>query len=268
VAPAFTASADFAMDKPAGVPCSHLRADFRCGIHLGLREKGFAGCTVFDCFGAGQQVAQVTFHGTSWRAAPETAEQMFAVFTVLRQLHELLWYVEAALSYPAAASVHQRLRIVREETIAWTSSSAEALLALDVAAHRDKVNALLLKASDLVRAPVGRRARQLRGADLVGAKLAGADLRGANLRGALLVGAELAGADLRLADLIGADLRGADLCGADLTDGLFLTQSQLQSANGDSATRLSLGLVHPQHWPTSSVVSSSSPSVPAVEETR
>src|SRR5690606_37914114 len=61
VALPFAASADFAVDKAAGTPCGHLQPDFRCGIHDGLREAGYPGCTVFDCFGAGQRVVQVTF---------------------------------------------------------------------------------------------------------------------------------------------------------------------------------------------------------------
>ena len=34
---------------------------------------------MFDCFGAGQQVVQVTFGGADWRTAPELAGVMFAV---------------------------------------------------------------------------------------------------------------------------------------------------------------------------------------------
>ena len=94
----------------------------------------------------------------------------------------------------------------------------------------------------------GARKKDRRGADLIGAKLKGADLRGANLRGAYLIGADLRGADLRLADLIGADLRDADLAGADLTDAIFLTQSQLDAARGDAATRLPPSLTRPAHW--------------------
>jgi hypothetical protein len=52
VALPFARSADFAADKPAGRPCANLREDFRCGIHGRLRDKGYQGCTVFDCFGA------------------------------------------------------------------------------------------------------------------------------------------------------------------------------------------------------------------------
>jgi len=61
--PAFSASADFAIDKDAGQPCPNLRPDFRCSIHDRLRQQGLPGCAVYDCFGAGQQVAQVTFGG-------------------------------------------------------------------------------------------------------------------------------------------------------------------------------------------------------------
>lgn len=103
VALPFAKSTDFAVDKAAGTPCKNLRQDFRCGIHTGLRDKGFQGCTVFDCFGAGQQVSQVTFGGRDWRTDPGTARQMFEVFPVMRQLHELLYYLTEALALPAAA---------------------------------------------------------------------------------------------------------------------------------------------------------------------
>src|SRR5713226_2404417 len=75
VAPAFSASADFAIDKDAGEPCPNLTTDFRCSIHSRLRNKGFPGCAVYDCFGAGQKVSQVTYEGKDWRHAPRTAKQ-------------------------------------------------------------------------------------------------------------------------------------------------------------------------------------------------
>lgn len=244
----FTKSADFALDKPAGRPCVNLRADDRCGIHAHLRERGFSGCTVFDCFGAGQKVSQVTFRGTSWRQDPDTARQVVAVFPVMRQLHELLWYLTDALALPAAKSVHAQLRRALEETDQLTRGDAQAIASLDVAALRERINVLLTRASELARAEVRGRKRNHRGADLIGARLGGADLRGANLRGALLVAADLSGADLRLADVIGADLRDADLRGADLGGCLFLTQAQLDSAKGDAATTLGPGFARPTHW--------------------
>jgi uncharacterized protein YjbI with pentapeptide repeats len=248
VAPAFSASADFAIDKRAGQACPNLRPDFRCAIHDDLGQRGFPGCTVYDCFGAGQKVAQVTFGGRDWRRAPETATRMFEVFAVMRQLHELLWYLTEALTLRPARELHGELGRVRTETERLTHDGADALLALDVAAHREVVNALLVRTSELVRTSKVRRSRNYRGADLVGADLRGADLRGANLRGANLVGADLRRADLSHADLTGADLRGADLGGADLTGTIFLTQSQLDAAKGDTATRLPASFKRPTRW--------------------
>ncbi|WP_338674411.1 pentapeptide repeat-containing protein [Streptomyces sp. SCSIO 30461] len=245
----FAASADFAVDKPAGKPCSHLGDDFRCGIHDRLRERGFPGCTVYDCFGAGQKVSQVTFGGVSWRRRPETAQRMFAVFPVQRQLHELLRHLAEALELPAARSLHAEIRRLRDDIDSLTRQEPAALLEADVAALRAQAGDQLLRASALARADAkpGRR-KNRRGADLFGARLAGADLRGADLRGACLIAADLSTVDLRLADLLGADLRDADLSGADLTGSIFVTQPQLQQAKGDATTRLPRGLSRPAHW--------------------
>lgn len=73
VALPFARSADFAIDKGAGEPCPNLESDFRCGIHTRLRRTGFTGCTVYDCFGAGQRVSQVTFGGVDWRSGSRSA---------------------------------------------------------------------------------------------------------------------------------------------------------------------------------------------------
>ncbi|WP_028814932.1 pentapeptide repeat-containing protein [Streptomyces flavidovirens] len=256
VALAFTASADFAADKDAGQPCTNLRTDFRCGIHDRLRSQGYQGCTVYDCFGAGQQISQVTYAGQDWRQAPGTAQQMFALLPVVRQLHELLWYLTEALELRPARALHGDLRGELTKIERLVQGSPDELLALDVAAHRQDVNALLLRTSELVRAGVtkgakgkkGARNKARRGADLIGANLKGADLRGADLRGAYLIGADLRGADLRVTDLIGADFRDADLSGADLTGSFFLTQSQLNAAKGDPGTRLPPALTRPSHW--------------------
>jgi uncharacterized protein YjbI with pentapeptide repeats len=238
VAPAFAASSDFALDKPAGRPCPNLREDFRCAIHAELAGRGFRGCAVYDCFGAGQRVTQVTFAGRDWRSLHDgesAAALMFAAFEAVRALHELLWYVAAALELPAvdaATALRAQLRAAFEETDRLAGSPAGELAALDVDAHRDRVNGLLRDASARARAGV-RNPRVLRGAQLVGADLRGADLRGADLRGAVLVGADLRGADLTLADVTGADLRGALVDGpregAGLRDALFVTPAQLAS---------------------------------------
>src|SRR5258705_71931 len=128
---------------PAGQPCANLRADFRCSIHDHLRDRGFPGCTTYDCFGAGQQVAQVTFGGRDWRRAPEIAQDMFSAFTVMRQLHELLWYLAEARALPAAGPVHGELDEALDQVGRLTRSEAAALTGLDVGPLRGDVSHLL-----------------------------------------------------------------------------------------------------------------------------
>ncbi|HEY0470569.1 MAG TPA: pentapeptide repeat-containing protein [Kribbella sp.] len=240
VALTFSKSADFAIDKDAGEPCPNLQDDFRCGIHQKLRTKGFQGCTVYDCFGAGQKISRLA--GKSWREQP--GQKMFEALPIMRQLHELLWYLTEACELeqtrPIHAELHERLEHVERLTL-------QDLGTVDLAAERELVNVLLLRTSELVRGKQNKN-KERRGADLLGAKLRGADLHAANLRGAYLIAADLRDADLRKADLIGADLRDADLRGADLTGALFLTQSQVNAARGDSSTRLPPALIRPTHW--------------------
>jgi len=144
VAPAFTASADFAIDKKGGEACPHLGRDFRCDIHDRLRPSGFGGCATFDCFGAGQQVTQVTHPGRNWRTDPEAAPAMFASFAVMRPLHELRWHVREALTLvpqktPLARELAEADRALRQHA----SASPGELAALDLDAVRRPVTAAL-----------------------------------------------------------------------------------------------------------------------------
>ena len=252
VAPAFVASADFALTKPAGQACPHLSGDFSCGIHAELRPRGFPGCSVYDCFGAGQQVVQVSFGGQSWRDQPELATQMFATFHRVRQLHELLWYLSEARALPAAAPLHPALDQAIAVVERLTAAAPEELAEVDLAAERRAVDPLLARASELARAGVGspraRRRWDRPGADLMGRDLRRLDLGGCNLRGAYLIWADLRGAALHLTDLLGADLRSTDVRGTDLTTSLFLTQFQVNAARGDATTNLPDGLQRPPHW--------------------
>lgn len=258
VALSFSRSSDFAMDKAAGEPCVNLGEDFGCSIHARLRASGFRGCTVFECFGAGQKVAQGTFGGVSWRDDPATRASMFAVFPVMRELHELLWYLNESVLLTAAddravSSLRPEVVDVLDRTERIADGEPDEILAADVHAHRDVVVELLGRVSAAVRAtapaPTGKRPKRVGPrADLLGARLAGVDLRAVNLRGSYLIAADLHGADLGFADLIGADLRDTDLRGADLSTALFVTQPQLAAAIGDAATRIPPLLERPGHW--------------------
>ena len=130
------------------------------------------GCTVYDCFGAGQRVSQVTFGGVSWREAPGTARAMFAAQPIVRQLHEMLWYLREAESLPEAAPLRAELGWSLEETARLAALDVDALMDLDVGAHRAGVGELLAEASLLYRAGYYRK-KNLRGADRIGARMAG-----------------------------------------------------------------------------------------------
>ncbi|WP_066369707.1 pentapeptide repeat-containing protein [Herbidospora mongoliensis] len=214
----FAKSADFAVDKPAGKPCVNLTGDYRCRIHDRLRESGYQGCVTFECFGAGQRVTQERLD--------------VALFPLIRQLHELLWYLEEASRYGHAADLHKETETLAASPIIDPARISEL---------RGRIGARLGEISAQVRG----RAKEMRH-DLAGAKLRGQDLRNVSLRGRLLIGADLRGADLRKADLLGADLRGADVRGADLRGALFLTRPQVAAARGDQGTQIDLD--RPAHW--------------------
>lgn len=88
---------------------------------------------------------------------------------------------------------------------------------------------------------------------LTRAKLCNADFRGANLAHARLEGADLTAANLEGAVLENADLNQANLAAArlentDLSSVRNLTQHQLETAKGNSETRLPKGLNTPSDW--------------------
>lgn len=244
VALPFARSADFAIDKPAGTPCRNLDG-FACSIHDHLQPAGFPGCATYDCFGAGQRIAQQTFDGRNWRAHPEVAEAMFAAFATMRHLHELLWYVDAALRWPKAEQVHAELRTARADVEHAAAGGADQLAEVDVNILREMTAPLLRRASSCVR---GNRAPDHSGSDFTGADLRSTNLRDADLRNARLLGADLRDTDLGRADLLGADLRNADIRGADLSETLYLTQSQVGATRGDQRTKIPAALRRPAHW--------------------
>ncbi|GAA1633372.1 pentapeptide repeat-containing protein [Actinoplanes couchii] len=227
VAPAFSKSSDFAVDKPAGRACRNLGDDFRCTVHEKLIPLGFPGCVVFVCFGAGQRITRE--RGGDWRSDRAVAAEMFAALPVVRQLHELMWYLTEALKLDETRRLHPKLRVALAETDALAGTPDPRKLDLD--SYRRKVVPLLRRASAAARS--GHRGPDHSGAHLIGRRMRGADLRGASFRGALLIGADLRDTDLRRADFTGADMRGTDLRGANLNGVLFLTSSQLRAAVTD-----------------------------------
>lgn len=82
----------------------------------------------------------------------------------------------------------------------------------------------------------------------MGKNLSTTNLIGANLAGTVLIGANLKNADLTGANLIGADLRDANLSGANLRNCLFITQGQINGAQGNKQTKLPPEIKRPSWW--------------------
>lgn len=252
----FSASDGFPVNKEAGKPCPNLQSNFYCKVHKNLKELGLKGCTSYDCLGAGQKVAQVTYGGNDWIKTPEFAKQMYDVFLIMHQIHEMLWYLTESLNLQLECNLKNELIAMINETERLTFLSPESIDELDLTAHGANVNALILKISELVRSKVYSEKATAskykktfgRGLDFIGADLRKKDLRGETLRGAYIIAADLRGVNLYLTDFMGADMRDANISGADLSHSIFLTQAQINTTKGDNSTKLPNSLSRPIHW--------------------
>lgn len=148
VATSFERSSDFAYDKPASVRCTNLTSSDSCAIHDVRVERGFVGCTLYDCFGAGQRVTRD--FGREPSAARDRA------FLVLRDVYELLFLLtEAAALCPASQPA---LRDQLDAQVAVLDALDDTQLAL--AEHRAAAHALLRRVGSALGGV--REARRLR----------------------------------------------------------------------------------------------------------
>ena len=150
-ATSFDASEDFACAKPAGVRCANLTRDGRCEIHGELAARGFAGCAIYDCHGAGPRVTRA-FAGRGDAAAGAERD---AAFLVLRVVHELVWLLdEAARLCPPSSEIAAEVATALAALEALAAGPIAALVALDLAAHEAAARGVLRRVG---RALGGRR---------------------------------------------------------------------------------------------------------------
>lgn len=230
----------------------NLQPDFTCVIHAELRPRGWRGCTTFECFGAGQQVTQHTFGGVTWRDNPAVATAMFGAFESMRLIHEVRYYLRVLVEHPLPRRMLEQVRALDATAESLAAASTDTMAREPVESLRTQAGLLLDRASQHLRGQApepGTTPSPVHAhADLAGADLRGATLDHGNLRGAVLIGADLRHATLHLTDLLGADLRDTRLHGADVSDALFVTQSQLNAAEGDAFTTIPPHLRRPHHW--------------------
>lgn len=181
---------------------------------------------------------------------------MFDVFVIMRQLHEMLWYLIDASTFISNDNLKDKLSSIIEETEKLTNLDEQSIISIDIENHRLKVNHILKEVNAIVKAKVedekkrnSKNKKMIRaGYDFIGENLTNTNLIGADFAGALLIASNLKNTNLKGANLIGADLRDADIRGANLEDSIFLTQSQVNTAKGNFRTKLPKGLVRPIYW--------------------
>lgn len=252
----FSKSEGFPNNKDAGKPCVNLMSDFKCSIHKNLRDKGLKGCIAYECFGAGQKISKDVYKGQSWRENPDKSKEMFDLFLIIFQLHEMLWYLTEAYRMNHDNDMKKKINLMIDETVNLTEAEEKVIYNIDLTAHKKKVNGLLLKTSQEVRRKASMRKRNslkhrktIAGRlDFIGADCRKFNLAGEDLSGALFIAANTRNIDFTGADLLGADFRDADLRGADLRKSLFLTQMQINAAKGNCTTLLPPSLTYPEHW--------------------
>ena len=246
----FSTMDGFPEDKKAGEPCINLSKDFTCKIHKDLSKNNLKGCINYDCFGAGQKVAQYTYKNLNWKDLPQQSQEMYDVFVVVKSLQEMIWYLYDSITFAENEDMRIRINLMIKETENLTNLSGKDILNINIESHRIKVNSILKEVrANLIKNTQHKRKNDMPlGFDFIGKDLRRKKLIGENLAGALLIGSNLQDVDLSGAIIIGADMRDADIRGCNLENTMYLTQSQINSAIGNSKTKLPVFIERPSYW--------------------
>ncbi|MFA9378792.1 MAG: pentapeptide repeat-containing protein [Lachnotalea sp.] len=234
----------FPANKESGVPCQYLMNDFRCNIHSNLASKNMRGCLAYDCFGAGQKVTQGCYPNIDWQLNTNKAEEIFQVFLVVFQLHQMEWYLIEALSMASDETLKLDIESLISENEQMTKQSPNEILHLNIEKYRLNVNQKLKKISDLIVTDAFFK----KNSDFFGKNFKCANLDRQDFSMAILIAANLEGCSLNGTSFLGADLRDTNVKNTDLSSSIFLTQMQINAAKGNENTNLPNNLSRPASW--------------------
>ncbi len=237
----------FPEDKMAGIPCFNLQTDFRCKIHAELTKEKMRGCLSYDCFGAGQKVTQTIYNNMNWHTVPEKAQEIFDVFLIVFQLHQILYFLHEAKTIIPARELRNEIYNLIEENRHICNASPQDILTTDIDEYRNRVNECLRKISNLIKLNY-KSNKEKNKKDYIGKSFKGKNFNGADFTMYLLIAANFEGCSFNGANFLGADTRDTNFSNADLREAVFLTQGQINSAKGDSNTKLPGILIRPITW--------------------
>ena len=235
----------FPANKEAGIPCKHLMSDSRCDIHSKLVDKNMRGCLAYDCFGAGQKVTQDCYPDVTWKTHPEKANEIFEVFLIVFQLHQMEWYLLESLSLITDKQLQANIEALISDNEQITNQSSDEILQFDIEKYRSKVNQVLKQVSGIITTDSAEEAHSK---DCFGRNFKKANLNAKNFSMALMIAANLEGCSLQGTNFLGTDMRDTNIKNTDLSSCVFLTQMQINSAKGNPNTKLPKNLSHPVSW--------------------
>lgn len=237
----------FPSDKAAGQSCANLLMDYRCKIHSQLGKQKMKGCIGYDCFGAGQHVTQVIYQGQTWADLPSQAAEIFDVFTIVFQLYQIRYYLIEALSLKSAQCLKKSIQRLIEENIRMCHDHPDQICSLDLDLYRQRANQLLKHVCKLLQQSMRSENKKVP-SHLLGGHFKGQDMSGVDLSMKLLIAADFEDCVFNGTNFLGADTRDTDFKNADLSSALFLTQGQINSAQGNRSTKLPEHLDYPSSW--------------------
>jgi len=236
----------FPANKEAGTPCKYLDTDFRCKIHSGLADKNYKGCLAYDCFGAGQRTTQLYLPDGTWKTNSEQEDKLFKIFISVYQLHQMLWYLAEAFTLTSDELLIPTIELLISENEQMVQQSMDHIAMPDLSEYRLKVNKVLKQISTEISANAS--SNQIHGINYLGKNFKKANLDRKNFSMSLMIAADFSGCSLRKTNFLGADLRDANIKNTDLSKSIFLTQMQLNSAIGNSNTKIPINLSRPATW--------------------
>jgi len=235
----------FPENKEAGIPCKHLMSDFRCNIHSKLVDENMRGCLAYDCFGAGQKVTQYCYPDVTWKTHPEKANEIFEVFLIIFQLHQMEWYLLESLSLIKDKHLQANIEALISENEQITYQYSDEILQFDIEKYRSKTNQVLKQVSSIITTDSADKAHNK---DCFGRNFKKVNLNAKDFSMAFMIAANLEGCSLQGTNFLGTDMRDANIKNSDLSSCVFLTQMQINSAKGNSNTKLPKNLSQPISW--------------------
>jgi uncharacterized protein YjbI with pentapeptide repeats len=236
----------FPANKEAGTPCKHLDSDFYCKIHSRLADKNYKGCLAYDCFGAGQRTTQLYLPDGTWKANSEQKDKLFQIFMIVYQLHQMLWYLVEAFTLTSDELLKSAIDLLIYESGQMVQQPMDHIAMLDLSEYRLNVNNVLKQISTDISS--NDTSNQFHGLNYLGRNFKKANLDKKNFSMSLMIAANLSECSLWKTNFLGADLRDANIKNADLSNSIFLTQMQINSAIGNSNTKIPINLTRPATW--------------------